>query len=224
MGRGCLTCALVGVLVLAGSRSWAQNERVRVSGTVSTALGDGGPAPAIGVAGGFQLAPHAGLELEVLYIPGQDLRDQGFLIASQISSTFPSLIPGPISVIFPTPRVDINARTVAFLSSFVVDLPVGRLRPYALFGGGIANVERDISVTFDGLPRPLLPTLILPPTRYGFATNHLALTAGAGFDVRVWRQLSIAADVRYLQLFTEGTREDDLKNLTRVGARASWWF
>jgi hypothetical protein len=216
---------LVGFLVLAGSRAWAQTERARVSGTVSTALGDGGPAPAIGVAGGFQLAPHAGLELEVLYIPGQDLREQGFVIASQISSTFPSLTPpGSRVVTFPTPRVDINARTVAFLSSFVLDLPAGRLRPYALFGGGIANVERDISVNFEGLPIPLLPTLILPSTRYSFATNHLALTAGAGLDVRVWRRLSVAADVRYMQLFTEGTRDDDLNNLTRVGARASWWF
>ncbi len=136
MGRRCLTCALVGVLLLAGSRASAQNERVRVSGTVSTALGDGGPAPAIGVAGGFQLAPHAGLELEVLYVPGQDLRDQGFGIASQMSSTFPRLIPpGSFSVVFPTPRVEISARTVAFLSSFVLDLPAGRLRPYTLFGG-----------------------------------------------------------------------------------------
>ena len=225
MGRGYLTCALVGVLVLSGSRAGAQNERVRVSGTVSTALGDGGPAPAIGVAGGFQLAPHAGLELEVLYVPSQDLRDQGVVIASQIRSTFVSLVPsGPISVIFPTPQVDISARTVAFLSSFILDLPVGRLRPYALFGGGIANVEREISVTYDRLPGPLLPTLILPPTRYAFATNHLALTAGAGLDVRVWRRLSVAADVRYLELFSEGTRDDDLKNITRVGARASWWF
>jgi opacity protein-like surface antigen len=213
------------LLAVTGSSAWAQNERVRVSGTVSTALGDGGPAPAIGVAGGFQLAPHAGLELELLYVPGQDLRDQGVVIASELRSSVVSLVPPSISVIFPTPRVEINARTVAFLSSFVLDLPVGRLRPYALMGGGIANVEREVSVTFDGVPRPLLPTLILPPTQYTIATNHLALTAGAGLDVRVWRQLSVAADVRYLQLFVEGVRSDDnLQNITRVGARASWWF
>jgi hypothetical protein len=227
MSRGCLTCPLVAVLVLSGPLVWAQNERVRVSGTISGALGDGGPAPAIGVAGGFQLAPHAGLELEVLYVPGQDLRDQGVVIASQIRSTLVSFAPpGPVSLIFPTPRVEISAQTAAFLSSFVLDLPVGRLRPYALFGGGIANVDRKISVTYDSLPRPLgVPFVIFPPTRYSIATNHLALTAGSGLDVRVWSRLSVAADVRYLRLFAEGAGNDDnLRNITRVGARASWWF
>jgi hypothetical protein len=193
---------------------------------VSAAVGDGGPAPAIGIAGGFQLAPHAGLELEVLWVPSQDLRDEGVVIASQLTSTFNSLVPpGFGSVIFPTPRVDVNGRTAAFLSSVVVDLPVGRLRPYALFGGGMANVEREISVGFEGLPRPLLPTLIFPPAQYTVATNHLALTSGAGLDVRVWDRLSVAADVRYLHLFIEGTRAgENLQNITRIGARASWWF
>jgi hypothetical protein len=221
-----VTCALVGVFAASGPHAWAQNERVRVSGTVSAALGDGGPAPASGVAGVFQLAPHAGLELEVLWVPAQDLRDQGVVIASQLTSTFGSLVPpGLAGVIFPTPRVDINGRTAAFLSSFVVDLPVGRLRPYALFGGGIANVEREISVSFEGLPRPLLPTLIFPPAEYTVSTNHLALTAGAGLDVRVWERLSVAADVRYLRVFVEGSGpRDNLQNVTRVGARTSWWF
>jgi opacity protein-like surface antigen len=121
--------------------------------------------------------------------------------------------------------VDINGRTAAFLSSFVVDLPVGRLRPYALFGGGMANVEREISVSFEGLPRPLLPTLIFPPAEYTVSTNHLALTAGAGLDVRVWERLSVAVDVRYLRLFVESSgARDNLQNITRVGARTSWWF
>jgi opacity protein-like surface antigen len=225
MGRWWVTCALVAAFAAFGPHAWAQNERARISGTVSAGLGDGGPAPAIGVAGGFQLAPHAGLELELLWVPAQELRDQGVVIASQLTSTLGSLVPPGVSVIFPTPRVDINGRTAAFLSSFVVDLPVGRLRPYALFGGGMANVEREISVSFEGLPRPLLPTLIFPPAEYTVSTNHLALTAGAGLDVRVWERLSVAADVRYLRLFVESSgARDNLQNITRVGARTSWWF
>ena len=228
MGRWWLTCALVALLAVWASRAGAQDERVRVSGTMSAALGDGGPAPAIGLAGGFRFAPHVGLELEGLYIPEQEFESDLLVIARQIGLTVANTIrlPGVSPQIFPTPRVEVTGRTVAFLSSVVMDLPVGRMRPYALLGGGIANVERKISVTFDPVARPPgLPSVTFPASRYSIAENSLALTAGAGFDVRVWRRLSVAADVRYLRLFAEGaTDAATLQNITRVGGRVSWWF
>jgi len=218
---------VVTVYALTAPSAGAQDERVRVSGTVSAAVGDGGPALALGVAGGFQLAPHAGLEIELLYIPDQDL-DVNDLV-------FPA--------IFPIPRFDFSARTVAFVSSFVTALEVGRVRPYAQFGGGIANVERQVTVDYSTLPllgssfayssfsdlaSGTVSSAIIRPFPYAtrVSENDLVLTAGAGLDIRVWKRLSVAADVRYLHLFgsADGYGLGELQHITRIGARASWWF
>ena len=242
MLRTVRTCGLVLVCIAATTRAWAQDERVRVSGTLSVAAGDGGPTAAIGVASGFQLAPHAGFELELLYIPDQDFDDRNSVIIADrfsdrsVNSSLTRLTDSGVrNLIFPAPQVSTTGRTVAFLSSFVGDLSVGRLRPYVQLGGGIANVERRISVTYPG-PIPLLERLtpgessqLIPitiaPVRYAVAENKLALTAGAGLDVRVWKRLSVAADVRYLRLFSAQTRgSDQAQDITRIGARASWWF
>ena len=203
----------------------AQNERARLSGITSIAVGDGGPAPAISVAAGFQLAPHAGFELEALYIPEQDF-DRSDIVRPAI---------------FPAPRVDIDGRTVVFLSSFVTDLQVGRLRPYAIFGGGIANVSRKVTIDYPpgilagtamvvsnaGVSVPPVDVRRLPIPRPIIARpseNELAFTAGAGLDVRVWKRLSLAADVRYLRLFETTQRVAGAQNITRIGARVAYWF
>jgi opacity protein-like surface antigen len=137
--------------------------------------------------------------------------------------------------------VEVGGRTVAFLSSFVTDLQAGRLRPYAQLGGGIANVRRKVTIDYppgilagmasvvsdasmrapsiDGRPLP-----IPRPVTTRIAENDLALTAGAGLDVRVWRRLSLAADVRYLRLFETTQGLAGVQNITRIGARVSWWF
>lgn len=221
-----LTCTFaLAVVVLSAPNLYAQDERVRLSGVTSLAAGDGGPAAAIGVASGFQLAPHAGFEIEGLYIPDQDF-DRGDIV---------------LPAIFPVPRVDVGGRTVAFLSSFVTDLQVGRLRPYAQFGGGIANVRRTLTIAYPpgilagttvvvsnaGMRAPSIdgrPLPILRPVTARIAENDLALTAGAGLDVRVWKRLSLAADVRYLRFFETTQGLAGVQNITRIGVRTSWWF
>ena len=200
----------------------AQDERVRLSGTASLAVGDGGPAPALSVAGGFQLAPHAGFELEALYVPDQQFGRNDMIVQG---------------IIFPVPRVDIDGRTVAFLSSFVTDLQAGRLRPYALFGGGIANVQRRVAIDYG--PRILggsstnvpvsldvrpIPVPIPRSVRTTVSENDLVFTTGAGLDIRLWKRLSVAADVRYLHLFQAAPGSGAIENLTRIGARAAYWF
>lgn len=210
---------------LSASNLYAQDERVRLSGVTSIAVGDGGPAAAISAASGFQLAPHAGFEIEGLYIPDQDF-DRGDIV---------------LPAMFPAPRVDINGRTVAFLSSFVTDLQVGRLRPYAQLGGGIANVRRKVTIDYPpgiltgppvvvsnaGARVPSIDIRPLPvprPITTKISENDLALTAGVGLDVRVWRRLSLAADVRYLRLFETTQGLAGVQNITRIGTRVSWWF
>lgn len=212
----------------------AQEPRIRISGVTSAAVGDGGPAPSVSAAGGFQIAPHAGFEIEALYISGQDFGNQvgvviqnGFSVASQFqSAALNSAVNSAQFTIIPTPRISIKGRSVAFLSSFVGDLRVGRLRPYVQLGGGMANVARRVTVTYGPQPVPLsASTLVtIPPVRYTLSENDLAMTAGTGLDVQLWRGLWVAADVRYMHLFggASGVAED--LNVTRVGARTSWVF
>lgn len=208
---------------IAAPQAVAQDERVRLSGTTSVAAGDGGPAPAISIAGGFQMAPHAGFELEALYIPDQQF-DRSDVV---------------VQAIFPVPRVDIDGRTMAFLSSFVTDLQAGRVRPYALFGGGMANVQRRVAIDYG--PRILAgstrgPTAgpnvpigvdvrpIPVQSRTTISENDLVFSTGVGLDIRVWKRLSVAADVRYLHLFQATPGAGAVENLTRIGARAAYWF
>lgn len=191
---------------------WAQSERVRLSGGLSDAVGDGGPALAISVAGGFQLAPRAGLEVELLTISGQEF----------------GRTTGPVPLVFssalPTSRV-VTGRSIAFLSSFVADLEIGRMRPYAQFGGGIANVRRRFTVGGGGEAVSTLQGLqtTVQQTSTEASANDLALAAGAGLDVRVWKRLSIAADVRYLRVFDNQRGLDEL-DITRIGTRLAYSF
>lgn len=226
MRRASWTCVFAAAIcVVVVSPAAAQDERVRLSGITSIAVGDGGPAAALSVASGFQLAPHAGFEIEALYIPDQDFGRRDIVLAP----------------FFPTPRVDINGRTIAFLMSFVTDLRVGRLRPYAEFGGGIANVWRKVTidrppriltgpafvVSNAGVSLPPVDARLLPiprPILARTAENDLALTTGAGLDVRVWKRLSVAADVRYLRLFQTTQGLAGAENITRIGARIAYWF
>lgn len=224
MRRLAFSFALI-VVNLSSSNLYAQDERVRLSGVTSIAAGDGGPTAAISAASGFQLAPHAGFEIEALYIPDQDFDRRDLVLPA----------------IFPAPRVEIDGRTVAFLSSFVTDLQVGRLRPYAQFGGGIANVRRKVAIDYPpgilagtplvvsnaGVRVPSIDVRLLPiprPVTTRIAENDLALTAGAGLDVRVWKRLSLAADVRYLHLFETTHGLAGVQDVTRIGARVSWRF
>ena len=223
-------CSFAFALILvsvSASTVCAQDERVRLSGTASLAVGDGGPAPALSVTGGFQLAPHAGFELEALYVPDQQFGRNDMIVQG---------------IIFPVPRVDIDGRTVAFLSSFVTDLQVGRLRPYALFGGGIANVRRKVAIDYPpqilsgsalvwtstnapiGVNVRPIPVPIPRSVRTTVSENDLVFTTGAGLDIRIWKRLSVAADVRYLHLFQTAPGSDAIENITRIGARAAYWF
>lgn len=208
MRRVCRPPIIAAVILAAASNVWAQSERLRVSGGVAGALGDGGPAPAVSVAGGFQLVPRVGLELELLYVHGQDF---GETVA--------------IPLIFPPiagRRVEVTGHTLAFLSSFVANLEVGRLRPYAVFGGGIASVTRETRVIQSGFSGNAGSG---PPALSAAAVeNGLALTAGAGLEIRAWRALFVAADVRYLHLSGNSRSFGRIDHLTRVGGRVGYSF
>ncbi len=208
--------AAVAILVTNVPNVWAQAERSLITVTVGGAFGDGGAAPAIGIAGAFGLAPHAALELELAYMPHQEF-DRRFFSVPQI---FPTPAQGAASS-------ELTGRTVAFLASFVTALEGRRLRPFALFGGGLANVGYKSVPTASGAT-PVSPTS--PNTVVGSASpststeNALALTAGGGFDIRVRGRLGVGADVRYLRLLGTSDSIGDVKHITRVGARLELWF
>jgi hypothetical protein len=163
------------------------------------------------VAGGFQLIPRVGLEIELLYVHAQDFGE-----SLAIPPVFPPL---------PPRRLEVTGHTVAFLSSFVTNLEVGRLRPYAVFGGGIASVTRETrGVLQSGPPVTDSSGSASSTASVGRVENDLALTAGAGLEIRVWRALFVAADVRYLHLVGSSRSFGRRDHLTRVGGRVGYSF
>ncbi len=166
--------ALVAVFALAAPDAQAPAKRLSVSSAVSAAVGDGGPESPVSVAGRFQFAPNVGIELEGLYIGGQEF-EHGFA-SPQI---FPSL---------PSSELVSRVHTLAFLSSLVTNVELGWFRPYALVGG-VANLRQRVSVA-SGVVSPEGEGRSSLDVR-NVGENSLALAAGGGLEYRIWRELDI---------------------------------
>lgn len=206
--RTCLL-AIAAFSILASAAS-AQTERVSISSAIAWAGGDGGPTSAVGVAGGVQLAPHAGVEIELLYVPRQTFRRD-----SIVPQLFPAVPP-----IETTGR----GRTLAFLSSFVTSLEIGRVRPYALLGGGFAHVQRHTRAGPGSISMMGTVSTSGPMMDATSADSGPALTTGGGVEIRVWKRLGVSGDVRYLRVFGDASGFESVKHMTRVGARIGYWF
>ena len=67
---------LIGCLIAPSLAAAQPSERgPRLGGIVSGSFGDGGPAPAIGVAGGYRFTSRLGFEVDASYMPGLDFGD-----------------------------------------------------------------------------------------------------------------------------------------------------
>jgi len=161
----------------------------------------------------FRLGTHAGFEAELAFIPSQDFRGGA---GSAVLLTFPGT---------PAPQFAEKGRTILFLPSVVTDVIVGRLRPYAQFGVGMANVRRTTTLSGGTAGGSITTTggVTGSPVSTERTANDLALGAGAGLDVRVWPHVSIAADVRYVHLVGDSSTGDRL-DITRIGGRVNWRF
>jgi len=189
--------------------AFAQDLGVQLSAAVGGAVGADDSSIALNVAGAKQLTTHAGVEVEVSYFPDQIFRSSREFV--------PQIFPAP-----PPGSTTTTGRTLAVLGSFVVSVPHNRLRPYAQVGGGMESVRHRLHGGVAGPGGSLDPQV----AQTGFITvsdTKPALSAGGGVEVRVWRRLAVGADVRYMRLLTE-VRDLEIANLTRFGARLSYWF
>lgn len=202
------------MVVASASALHAQSERSLVSVTSGGSFGAGGAAPFIGVAGGVQLAPHAGLEIELSYVPGQEFTKR--YIGVPQSSPAPTVTPAEITV---------SGRTVAALASFVTRFDAGRMRPFAQFGGGIANLGYTEASATAGAVTPTSPSPIVVVTDGGTTTETaLALTAGGGVAIRLRPRMGLSADARYMRWLGTSTAIRDVNQNIRIGARLEFWF
>jgi opacity protein-like surface antigen len=111
-----------------------------------------------------------------------------------------------------------DGRATVFTTNVRIELPpiATRVIPYALGGGGIANIKDNFTVTLG--PVPGIPVVIQPQAVTQSSTD-LALTAGGGASILLTGHMSVDIDVRYLRLISSR----DL-NVGRFGIGVSYRF
>ena len=170
---------------------------VPVYGVSSAPLVDGDTTALVSGGVGLRLRRHLGLDVELFYAADLGLPTDVDIIIQTLGAAFA-----------PVERVE-RSRLISFLTKMTVEFHVanGRVWPYLTGGGGVGSLRQ--TVTFRNLPVPLADALgvqICPPPMFDDTATELALTIGGGVDVRVWKELAIGGDVRYLRLLddTEG--------------------
>src|SRR5262245_22589329 len=215
---------LVGLVVLATARPVrAQStEGAIVSATLGATAMQSETALSFSVAGGYRLNRTFGLGVEFVSVPEIGSDDDIFL-----------------ALVRPVDFRDAEGELMVFTTNVRLEVPTTARRfvPYAVAGGGVANLKRsygaiilptrsnvptflpDVATLVPSVP-PLLPTTIYPPpSSYRLSTTALALTLGGGVSVLAGEHLSIDVDLRYLRLVDVPDY-----NIGRFGAGASYRF
>ena len=183
----------------------------QASFTAGASFGDGETAPALSAALAFDLAKHAGVELELAY-------------ARKLDFTL-DLCPSPRVCVLGG-HVPVTGRTVALTANLVVDLPTtwSRLRPYLVAGVGVAHLRQRYWIGGAATGAFVVPTEF---TRSKVAP---ALSVGAGVDVRFGRRIAVGVDVRSAHVFDAEADPDRFIepagaiSTLRAGSRVSWRF
>ena len=182
-----------------------------VSGSVGATAVDSQTAWSFSAAGGYRFNRTFGMGLEFSQAPSIDSDDNVFL---------------PIGR--PVDFLDVSGQLTTFTANIRLEVPTtsSRFIPYAVAGGGVANMKRSygpISLASQviSVPELLLPAAIYPPSCCGYrlSTTSLALTVGGGLSILTGEHLSIDVDLRYLRLMDV---TDD--NIGRFGVGASYRF
>jgi opacity protein-like surface antigen len=190
-----------------------------VSGTIGSTAIESETALSFSVAAGYRFNSAFGLGVEFVSAPSIDA-DEDLLL--------------PVGR--PVDFRDVEGELTVFTANVRLEIPTtsSRFVPYAIAGGGVANLKRSIGaiiLAFDRLrpptaifpsSSPLQPSTIFPPPSccsYRLSTTSLALTLGGGVSVLVGDHLSIDVDLRYLRLLDTVDQ-----NIGRFGAGASYRF
>src|SRR5262245_55964066 len=189
-----------------------------VSGTIGAFAMDSETALSFSVGTAYRFNRSFGLGIEFTSAPS--VESEGFSIAT----------------IFPPTRFpERESQVTAFTANVRLEVPTisARFIPYAIAGGGVANIKEDVdailaysttlttlSTTFPTRLPPDFPVIYPPiPYSYRLSTTSLALTLGGGVSVMAGAHLSIDVDLRYLRLLDTRNR-----NIGRFGAGASYRF
>lgn len=208
--------SLVLALVLGASSAAAQPPQAYVFTELGGSFGDGGTQGAVGAGFGYLTSRRVGLELDVSYVPSLDFDD----------------VVVPAIVIFPPINVTASGRIIGLTTHVVGVLPGSgpRLRACVLAGGGIADVERRVRISYEpfvfpdfGAELEALGLTVVPfPRDVEQRRSHtkVVLSAGGGFEYEVTRRLGLGLTVKYQRLFSDPGAMDN----ARVGMRVTWGF
>ena len=192
-----------------------------VSGIASAFVTDSETAVSISVGTGYRFNRAFGLGIEFTAAPSVDSDRE-----------FPLALP---SRGLPVDFLERERQVMVFTTNVRLEVPTtsSRFVPYAVAGGGVANVKESVDAIIAlSSPRPILvqgPSIvpgidfpeIYPPIPYSYrlSTTSLALTLGGGVSLLAGEHLSIDVDLRYLRILDTRNR-----NIGRFGAGASYRF
>lgn len=185
----------------------------RVFGTVGGVVGDGDTAVVGAFGAGIRVAGHLGIDFEVLHATDLGLPTGIDVVIQTLGPSFA-----------PVERVETSTLT-SFLTRMTAEFPVarGRLWPYVTGGGGVGSLRQTLRFRNVPLPSPgeqSLTPAIFPGPEFDQTSTDLALTLGGGLDVRLWKGLSLGADVRYFTLLNQAEGYD----FALVTSRVSYLF
>jgi opacity protein-like surface antigen len=206
---------VLALCVMTGPPAWAQPAQGPiVSGIVGAMAVDSRTDFSFSIAAGYRFNRAFGMGIELTSAPASDSNSDGRF--------FPAL--GP-SIDFRKPE----GQATVFTSNVRLEVPTTspRVVPYAMAGGGIANVKESVDaiIAFQvaelTAPEMPAPTIYPPPYWYAYlySSTSLALTFGGGVSILAGEHLSIDIDLRYLRLLRDTDR-----NVGRFGAGASYRF
>jgi hypothetical protein len=199
------TATILGIAALASTTASAQS---RLAAFVSSAFGDGGPAPAFGVSAAYPVWSGIRLEAEATFVRKLDF------------GTYQSCPPSVFCVAIVSFPFTLTANAASLGGNVVAELPwhTPRIRPYLVGGAGIARVRREQRERrFDG-------STILTAR----ASTRPLVTAGAGVEFLLGRRIALAADARYQRMYEDDPfGRIDIRptlGLVRIGSAIGYRF
>jgi len=219
---------IAGIALLAMvSPATAQRPSPRAAATFGGSFGDGGSTVIASGSFGVHVTRHVGVELELMFVPDLEFRDGDVLPLLEAVAMAGAAGGLDVRRILPILPVEREGRVVAFFSKMVAEFPVGRrLRPYLVGGGGAGQIKEEVRFTgpiiLGGERGSAAPTIFPPPFPLVVKRSDisLALTAGGGVDVLLWRGLGAGVDIRYVRLLGQNRDVD----LGQVSGRLSYRF
>jgi opacity protein-like surface antigen len=206
---GSLTVFLMLVPLTGWAFAQAGDRNARVAAFVSSAVGDGGPSPALGVTAGYRVLRNMRVEVDAAVVPNLDF------------GRFYTCPPNAVCIAVASFPFSLRGDAAAIGGNVVGELPwrTRRIRPYVLAGAGIAHVRRQQR------QQQFTSSSIRVTT---FDSTKPLLTGGGGVDVLLGDRAALGVDARYQRMFEEDHfhRIDIRPNLdlVRIGSSISYRF